>query len=192
MLAGLLLVAPLVGRLDPGGLLIFDQVLGHPFIFGCTAMSLLVVAAGLGLRKTSSRRRVAGLLAVMVLGCIALLDAAASGVLSDLDNGTHVTNSAPAPQGKPYRVIMIRRDNVSDPIETVLIRQDHGLLTRQWVAACEGAYDLKAASWVGPDQLTITLQDDFDKHRNGETFVIKVNPSSGRPQMRTDSDLNCL
>jgi hypothetical protein len=64
--------------------------------------------------------------------------------------------------------------------------------TRQWVAACEGGYELKTASWIDPGQLMITLQDDFDAHRNGETFVIQVNPGTGEPQVRTDSDLHCL
>jgi|tagenome__1003787_1003787.scaffolds.fasta_scaffold11873255_1 hypothetical protein len=52
-------------------------------------------------------------------------------------------------------------------------------------------YELKTASWNGPGQLTITLQDDYDSHRNGETFVIRVDPDSGRPQTRTDRDLHC-
>ena len=40
--------------------------------------------------------------------------------------------------------------------------------------------------------MMITLQDDFDPLRNGETFVIEVNPDTGEPQVRMDSDLHCL
>jgi hypothetical protein len=191
--SALLVVAAVVGVLDPRGLLTVRRVLDHPFLFGATALSLLVAAGGL--RRPPFRPWVAALLMVTALWWLMGLFVAAAGPLlspfSALD-GSRVVNRMPAPQGKPYRAIMIQPNDYSGPHETVLIQSGHGAKTRQWVAACEGLYELKTASWVGPGQLTITLQDDFDKHRDGEMFVIRVDPDSGPPQPLTDSDLHCL
>ena len=183
--AVLLIVAAGVGHFDPGGLLIVRRVLDHQFPFGVTAVSLVVAADGL--RKSQVQAWVATLLMVTALGWLWQL---VPDPLAEMD-GSSVVNRMPAPQGKPYRAIMIQPNDYSGPHETVLIQSGHGVWTRQWVAACEGGYELKTASWNGPGQLTITLQDDDDSHRNGETFVIRVDPDSGRPQTRTDRDLHC-
>jgi len=184
--AGLLIVAAVAGAFHHGGLLIARR-LDHPLAFGVTAVSLMVAAGGL--RRSSFRRWVVGLLTVTALGWLMGLYVGAQ--LSGLV-GTRVVNRMPAPQGKPYRAIMVQPEDMSTPTETVLIQSGHGALTRRWVAACEGMYVLKTASWIGPDQLSITLQDDLDPHRNGEMFLIRVDPESGRPQTRTDTDLHCL
>src|SRR3954453_908881 len=174
--AGLLIIAAVVGAFHHGGLLI-ERRLDHPRAFGVTAVSLLVAAGGL--RRSSLRLWAVGLLTVTALGWLMGLYVAVQ--LSGLD-GTRVVNRMPAPQGKPYQAIMIQPEDMSTPTETVLIQSGHGALTRRWVAACEGRYVLNTASWIGPDQLSITLQDDADPHRNGELFLIRVDPESGRPQ----------
>jgi hypothetical protein len=183
--AGLLIVAAVVGAIDPGGLLIVQRVLDHPVPLAATAASLLVAAGGL--RRSPFQPWVAVLLAVTALGWLVALIPDPFAAL----DGSSVVNRMPAPEGKPYRAIMVQPNDWSGPHETVLIQSGHGVRTRQWVAACEGEYELKTASWIGPGQLSITLQDDDDPHRNGETFVIRVDPDSGRPELRTDTDLRC-
>jgi hypothetical protein len=191
-LAGLLLVAPVVAALASSELLVVHRALDHPYLFPVIAVGLVVAAAGLSLRDSSSRRRKAGAMAIMVVGVLGGLFGTEAGFLSGLDSDQRVVNHADAPLGKDYQAIMLQSANPSEGIETVLIRSGHGARTRQWVAACEGVYTLKTAAWAEADRLTITLQDDFDPRRNGETFVIRVDPESGRPQTRTDGDLNCL
>ena len=186
-----LTVIPVLGAADPGGFVILKHYFDHPYVFRAAAFLVVALVIGLGVRG-SSRRGLATRVALMTAAVFASLFCLGLGFLSSFDAGMRETNRASAPEGRPYRMIMAQSEDLSNGDEVVYVRSGTGMWTRQWVAACHGLYNLKAAAWTSPDQMTITLQDDADPARNGKTFTIRVNPATGRPRPIMDNDLYCL
>jgi hypothetical protein len=185
-LACLLVPGAVLGASDPGGWQVLDRVLNHPYVFGVAVCGLVFVIAGLGVHG-SSRRGLAALTALMTtVVIIGLIWGEIGSTDAMLAPETHETAQIAAPPGKPYRAITIQTDDGSSLTWTVYVRSGHGLLTRQWAAACPDINEIESVSWAAPDRLLITLIKDDDAGEEGGTFIVPINPRTGEPGASRD------
>ncbi|MFF1907124.1 hypothetical protein [Kitasatospora sp. NPDC058218] len=170
--AAALVGAAVVGRSNrrSGGLLVAQQRLDEPLLFGTSALALLIVALVFSPWPSWVRGGLGCAVVVLGVGTVPFW------ILSS--DGPRTTHTEAAP-GRPDRVLVVRQDQAGfgpDPLYWVYVDQGSGLATRRWrVTYVDGDHDdLREAAWDGPDRLRVVTS-------KGGTRLIAI-LADGRPE----------
>lgn len=168
LLAASLLLMALAAIGDAGlvHLLLVRRVLEHTLVLGVAAVCLF----GAALCHFTTR----GWLRFLVgfaTACIACAGLALGWYLSG--GGDVVTSTAAAPGMSNVRAVVEVNDGVIDQIWTVSVRQDRGLLSREWEVG-RTCYTSPRVRWEGSSRLIVETSDS--------SAVIAVDPDTGKPE----------
>jgi hypothetical protein len=172
-----------VGTANPGGFVWVERLLHHPVVFGLTGSVLLIKA---------STGRTPGLVRSLVVAAAVLVSVAAVGLLVVLDMMGPMRGAGgaqvPAPAGAPYRALIREGSLMVDPVWVIWIRQDRGLLSREWRVGClngdDPADSYEGLTWVSASELRVRIGD-------GRQLPLRVVPSSGQPSGHIDTGVRC-
>jgi hypothetical protein len=169
LLAASLLLAGLgaVGAAGLVHLVLLRGLLDHPLLLGSAAVCLF----GVALCHFTTRgwlRFLLGLAAACLTAGLAL-----GGFLSA--GSAAVTATAAAPGNSDVRAIVEVNDGVSDidQVWTVSVRQDRGLLSREWEVG-RTCYSSPSVRWEGSSRLVVEIG-------SSSTFIA-VDPDTGQPE----------
>ncbi len=167
----LLVLLGIVGVFYDGSYFWVDRLFQHPFLFGCVAAYL----CGVGLVQLLNKRWLkilVGLVSLTVVGAWLFV-----GIFWVAMVGTHTVETEDAP-GDDYEAVVTKGADWIDTVWYVSIRQNNGLLSREWQVGCLsddlGADTFKGLAWDGPNRLLVTTL--------GQTITVPIDPRTGKPQ----------
>lgn len=174
--ASLLLVG--LGAVAEAGLVdlvLIRRVLDHPVVLGVAAVCLF----GAALCHFTTR----GWLRFLVgfaTACAAVTEAALSWYL--FANDPVLLSTSVAPGRSDVRAIVEVSDGVVDQVWTVSVRQNRGLLSREWEVGST-CYTSPRVRWEGPSRLVVETSSGSE--------VIAVDPDTGQPENREGAIWAC-